>query len=540
MPRKNIFIFIFFLSLCLLVYRNCFHIFIPADNYSQAYWFKDGFFSGCITSFYEHTPPHLIWFPVFSFLYYLFGINSVCWISTSVFFHALNAFVGYLLAEKIIMSLTGERNRVIPFFASFIFLISPFQTEDVLWAPISVRWLLNVSVIYLGILIFISSLDKPSSRKIILLHVLFLIGIFLNEPALVLPAAYAVLFFLFWRTQKNNLPAKKFFSGIIFPQVVFIVFYFFVNHLWSGHWLWHDGTFADISQSFNFPKTILKYFAKFFLFYRYFSSDELDLLLRNFSANIFFVIALFLAGVSLAGFFFWKILKRKKEDGIFLLAIFSCFLVFLLPVLFIDSSFLKYIYPDRYGYPASFFFYFFLASCGYFLFKNFSVVLLTAYSILCFVLLEKTIPVWISTNNYCAELVQNYQPFPRYERVYVLGLPSYYNGLAAFRSAFEQNIFYAYNSPLEKIEMIAGYYFESPADSILSAKISDAKIEVKGVAKKTPFFSTGAGWPKSHETDEYKVEFDSAGSSYILTFKHEIPPNSALIYSSGDNWKKIN
>ena len=540
MSKEKFFVFIVFALFAFVAYRDCFHIIIPADNYSQAYWFKDGFISGCYTSFHEHTPPHLIWFPIFSCFYYWFGLNSVCWITLSMLLHVINAFIVYLIAKKIFQTLFSEKGSIVPIFSALIFLISPYQTEDVLWAPISVRWLFNVLVIYLGVLIFIHHLDKPSLKKNISFAILFLLGIFSNEPALVLPGIYVVLFLLYKKLDKTSVSLKSFLTQTIVPHIVFIGFYFLVSKLWSGHWLWHDGTFTEMSQSYNYPKTVLKYFAKFFLFYRYFASADIDIFLRSVSLNKFLLLALFLLVASAALFLFWKLIKQKNEIGFFLFTVFACFIILLLPVLSIDSSFLKYIYPDRYGYPASAFFYLFFISSIYFLFRKISIPVSLICFGLCWLLLMKTIPVWISANDYCTRVIQNYKPSLKYNRVYVLSMPSYYNGIAAFRSAFKQNIFYAFNkSPVEKIEIISGYYKESFSDSLMSVKKNADTIIVCGAKKRTPFFSTGAGWAKSHETDEYKVDFDSTGCSYRLTFKKEIPQNSAFIYANGVTWKKV-
>ena len=62
--------------------------------------------------------------------------------------------------------------------------------------------------------------------------------------------------------------------------------------------------------------------------------------------------------------------------------------------------------------------------------------------------------------------------------------------------------------------------------------------EYKVAKKNTPYFSTDAGWAKSYQTDEYMVRFEPGGCGYTLTFKREIPTNSAFIWTSGSDWKK--
>jgi hypothetical protein len=164
---------------------------------------------------------------------------------------------------------------------------------------------------------------------------------------------------------------------------------------------------------------------------------------------------------------------------------------------------------------------------------------MAGYVALCWMLLMQTIPLWISTNEHCNQLVKNYQPFLKYDRVYVLDAPAYYNGIAAFRSAFRPTMYFKYDLPLEKIRFITGSYHDTDADSLISAHLSISSFEIKGKPRKTPYFCTDGGWAKSYETDEYSVTFDPKGCSYILRFKQEIPANSAFIYAVNGRWKMV-
>ena len=432
-----------------------------------------------------------------------------------------------------------KKGFVISFFSALIFLLSPYQTEDVLWVAISLRWLLNSLALFAAFYVFILHLEKPSNKKLLLIHFLFLLGLFSNETALIFPILCIVLFLLYNKFLKTNYKGKLFLPKLIFPQLIFIVVYFFISKILSGQWIWH-GPAGFVAQSSDFIQNILKYFAKFFLFYRYFVNDTTDEALRNFSQNGTAAMFLFLLVLAFVAFFLWRRSRSKKEEGYFLSAVFACFFISLLPSLPLDTSFLKWIYPDRYGYIPSFFFYLFVVSAICFLFKKVSFPFLAGYSILCWALLMKTILIWNAANEHCNMLIENYKPYLKYDRVYVLNVPAYYKGVAAFRSAFRAAIYFKQDkSPVEKIRVISGCYQESNYDSLVSVSLTAKNIEVSAVKKPSPYFSTDGGWAKSYETDEYKVDFDPTGCSYVLTFKKEIPLNSAFIYSVGDTWKKV-
>lgn len=537
MSRQNFIVFLLFTAIGFFAYKDCFTIFIPADNYSRLYAFEKGFVFGLTESI--RGVPYLIPFSLYYFFYSLFGITPSYWITVSLALHVLNAFLVYIIAKQILTALKIPRGSIPAFFSALIFLISPYQTEDVLWVPISFARPLHACVTLAGIYFLINYLLNPSSKKIGAIHFLFLLGLFSYELTIIFPLIYLILFVLFRILNASELNPKKFFLQIIAPQLFFISVYFLVCKLVSGHWFWHGGTFEDITQTSDYSKTLLKYFAKFFLFYRYFPVGQMDDILRTLSGNnlatallCFFMLALF-------ALFFWKLIKIKKEYGYFLSALFLCFIISLLPVLPLDSSFLKNIYPDRYGYLSSVFFYLFLTSSVFFLLRKIAVPVLVGYVVLCWILLMKTIPVWNSANDYCNRLIENYKPFLKYDNVYVLNIPSYYKGVIAFRSGFPEEIFFKHNkSPIEKIRIISGSYEDATADSLLSVSINGDTVEVKGISKKTPYFSIDGGWAKSYDTDEYTVTFDSTGCSYSLLLKQEIPENSAFIYPSNGSWKK--
>lgn len=540
MEKKiNLLVLLVLFTLSFISYRNCFNIFIPADNYSLLYLFENNGTSAIMTHA-QNGAPYFIAVPLLYFLYCIFGVSPLWWMVTAIAFHALNSFLIFLIAKALMKIFFPDAGSRVAFFSALLFLFSPYQTEEVLWTAINIRWLFHASVTLAGIYFLASWLISPSKKKIIIIHFLFLLGIFSYEFTIVCPLLYLAFFVLFKKLRKTELSSKRYSILLFLPQLFFIFGYFLACKLSSGHWFWHAGVIEDITQTSDYTGTLLKYFAKFFLFYRYLPIGEIDAILKTFSVNRLGTLLLCFVVFAAITLFFWKLIKTKREFGFFLSAVFICFIISLLPVLPLDSSFLKYIYPDRYGYLPSAFFYIFLASTVFFLMRKIAVPVLAGYALLCWVLLLKTISVWNSANDYCNRLIENYKPFLKYDHVYVLNIPAYYKGIAAFRSAFPEEIFFKHNnSPAEKIRIISGSYVDSPDDSLISVSINGKTIKVKGVSKKTPYFSTDGGWAKSYDTEEYSVVYDLTGCSYSLLFKKEIPENSAFIYTSNDSWKKI-
>jgi hypothetical protein len=63
MPKRNVFVLLFFTGVALIAYRNCFDIFIPSDNYSLFYLFEKEGIRGAVQSF----GPYFSLFPLIFF-----------------------------------------------------------------------------------------------------------------------------------------------------------------------------------------------------------------------------------------------------------------------------------------------------------------------------------------------------------------------------------------------------------------------------------------------------------------------------------------
>lgn len=534
MSRNGVLIFFTYIILAFIAYRSCFDILIPAENYSSLYLFEREGAAGIMSNI-DQSAPYFVAYPVLYFLYQVFGINPSAWIVTALALHIFNAYLVFLVARQLMKLVLNEERIMIPFFAGLLFLISPYQTEEVLWA---LRWGFHSTLALAGILLTINHLAEPSRGKLFAIHLFFLLGIFSNELTLVCPLIYTVFFVLLRKLGRSPISIKSFLTHLILPQLIILSAYFLGCKLVMGHWFFHGGTLHEISQTTDYFKTLLKYFAKFILFYRYLSLDQLDELLRALSENRWIIVLsaalVFIAAIAML----WRFTKSNKEWGYFFIALLSCFIISLLPVLSLDSSFLNYIYPDRYGYLPSAFFYIFLALVAYSLSKKLTMPLLIGYSILCWIFLSQTISVWSATNDYCNSLTENYKPFQNFQRVYVLNVPTYYRGVAAFRSAFAETVYMKNNSPTENIRVISGCYQESDSDTVTAITFTGNSVSVSGPKKKTPYFSTSGGWARSYSTREYDVIFNPTGCAYTMVFKEKIPENSAFIYTSGGIWKK--
>lgn len=534
MKLQSKYVPVIYLLLGLWAYKNTFSVFIPGDDYSLFYLFKTEGLAGAI----HNLGLYLFSLPFIFVLYKLIGDSSFAWVAASLLLHVINSYLVFVLAKKILSCVVQERNDLIAFFSGAAFLLSPYQTEAVLWTPTDVTILLSVLLSLLCILLLLNYFEDQRSAQLYGSWLFFVAAVFSYESSWIVPGLALLLFIFVRYNGKKPLTVKEFLLKISIPQGLILVSYFVLSKFLYGNWLWHAQHFGISSSFAQLAGCTMKYFARFFLFYRYLPLNAMDEFLREAYSHksillITGILLFMLSIVALAG-----IISRKNAKLRLLTFVFLCFLVSLLPVLSLDSSFLRNIYPDRYGYFPSVFFYVFAASCITLVLKKFSLPVLIGYVALCWILLAQTISVWTSASEYCNRLTESYRPFLKYDKVYVLNVPAYYKGVAAFRSAFAETIFMKYDCAADNIRVVSGCYQRSPADSVVSVSRTDSSVLVVGPRMKTPYFSSSGGWAVSYETDEYAVKYDLAGCAYTLRFKGEIPRNSAFVYCSGGIWKK--
>ena len=338
MAKEKIFAFISYIVIAFLAYRNCFGIQIPADDYG-AFWMFDTMGAKGMLHYFHLVGPYLFSIPAHFILFKLFGTAPFAWIGLSVLLHGLNAFLVFRISSYVQRSFLETENSWISFFAGLLFLLSPYQTEAVIWQPAALEIMLSASFSLLAAFFLFRYLHSHRNTDLLLLHLSFLLAVFSYESSLFFPAI-GILSFVFLRKKSGALSQELFVKKILFPQVGFIAAYFISCKLFYGQWIWHGDTTLSTSPLL-YTGTLLKYFAKFFLLYRYLPLENLDASLRNFYSHSALLFPAFIAVAALLSALIYFL--RKRKETAFLLFLFLCFLVSLIPVLPLDSSFLKYI-----------------------------------------------------------------------------------------------------------------------------------------------------------------------------------------------------
>ncbi|MBX7224874.1 MAG: hypothetical protein K1X55_02465 [Chitinophagales bacterium] len=490
-----------------------------------------------IKSIYSSTIGNCYFYQVPLILLYstnkVFGTNWLGWHLVWSLLHAANAFVFYLLLKR----LMGNAFRPIAtLFPVFFFLLSPFQTENVIWGA-TIHYLI-MQLIFLLCLNCILSYYKQRERKFLVYFILlYTASLFCYEQAFVLPVLFGVFYFLFV-FDRNNQPLKEFITKFLGANLLLLTLYFVLNRILYGSFITHYG--ADVHFKFDVLQiitTFKNYFLKFFFFHRYdpWSIKQLFVTLDARYITHVFSLIVFVGG----SIFCWM----KRADIIWRIVLFCliAYCVMLAPVLNLDNSFTFEIQSDRYGYLPSLFFYF---GWGLLLMKIMDgqfYIASSLYLTLCIFLLIPTVNKWHEAGILTRELINNYPCSPE-EEVYILNLPDNHRGAYVFRNCFAEglSLFKNQHYDRKKIHFIAMVNTTSLKDETEVWRLKDVPSRAYHVGNRFGnkwFYVSGAG-AQDYENEHYTFDVDQWNTAYEVNFKN-ISDTTKVLKVKGTEWVEI-
>jgi tetratricopeptide (TPR) repeat protein len=258
---------------------------------------------------------------VFSVIYKVFGPDSRVFHLNSIVFHALNAFLLFLLF--ILLGL----DRNLSFIGAILFLIHPIHTEAVSYIS-GLSDVLGLFFFLCGLILFIKSMQPNAARKQLLLTVsivLYLLSLFSKESMVVLfPVTILASLFLF---KKEGLTQNKFLqlglaiTGFITVVYLLLKFSFFnfsdsigltqANNVYTEHLYVRIFTFISI-----LPEYLKMFLFPAELFYGKPYTAYTDLFTLKAFAGLFII-----ASTCFALFKFKKYPKPALASGWFLISI---------------------------------------------------------------------------------------------------------------------------------------------------------------------------------------------------------------------------
>ncbi len=541
--RNSNWIYLFFIVLSLLLYIPTRSGGMVTDFTGWMLRYRAGSFSDIITCFgfpSLHQAFHLL-----NYLFYrLVGMHPFAWYCLYAVMHGLNAGLLFRLATAWAMRWKQKSLHTLPFFAAFIFLISPYQVEVVVW-KVCFHYLLSTAYTLGGFALLIRYLQDKNRKHLLAHHALILIGLFTLEIGLAAPfifLTFIVADHFHVKEEISHLWSKL--KIVFLPQVVFVIIYFLLNKLVLGDWVGHYGAEKHLVFS---PLILIshgwQYFAKYLANLHFLPLPAKTYLYESIASPsisyglLFTAIILFL--LSLA--FYKRLSTKLKISGL-------CIVLFFMAIFPIVNLYFLYTLPydnDRYGYYASPYFYLFVVSLIYLLPKSFRYAFLLLYILWQSILLGTMIADARSTSYITRGLLENF-PCDKIsdKQVFLLGLPDNYKGQPMFRDfsgraeAFHESLDLFYNKvdcSDQEIYTVVQYNLKSADDKLNAYYETPDRIKV--------FFAQGGNWfwrnsigATSYETESYRVELK--GWYYLLHIKQK-NENAIFLYPEADKWKEV-
>ncbi len=227
LAEKRIFIFIlFYLITCIIYFRAAGTHFLD-DTLSWMYFFIQQGWGGFYNSF-DFTSLYWGHDLIYNSAYILFGTSKWPWFFLLTGLHVLNAFMGFVFTKKIL-----ERNNIkfsveIALAGALLFLLSPHQTENVVWGA-TMHYGFSMVLMWAGFIVYERFLLFKKAHHLIVFYLLFMCALITLEISLMFPGLYFIVFTFLWGpAAKKEL--KRHIKFIVIPMAIIILLYFLINN----------------------------------------------------------------------------------------------------------------------------------------------------------------------------------------------------------------------------------------------------------------------------------------------------------------------
>ena len=471
-------------------------------------------------------------YAIVAILYFLFGLHTIGWYIFFIAMHALNTTLLYIVCKKIFSNTNTEnRSSLMAFLGSVFFLLSPYQSENIIWAATS-HYCASMCILLLSILWLIKKTTGEKTYSLGLFHLLFGISLVTLEISFLFPLVLLAVYFLYRVLNKNRLSLPDYGLKILLPQALLVFTYCLFHTIFFHSWIPHDRASHDTVFSFSHAITTLtQQMVKLFGFVHFLDYSKRETIyqsLLHWKRGLGVLVLIFTA----ISFFIYK--KKKENLYISYFFILSAMLMYA-PYMRLYFMWIARIENDRYNYFASAFLF------SFFIFLLFHFHKSVRYAIIFLYIgtfITCLFPV-ISARKHSARMHQQYLAQLPVDssngKLYLLNVPASCKDAYMFRSAGRLGIAYQaiYNRDIfERVDQVAWYNAQSEEDIAEIKKVSDSSYHVQLKTDGSWWMQQSIG-ASDKENDTYSFKLDGGGG-YLLTFKKKLgEEDKILLYSGG-------
>ncbi len=375
---------------------------------------------------------------IFKFFYNFFGLNYFVYHLFSILLHSLNAFLVFLLSNRIFSFAKFSNTKIWAFIAGLLFLIWPIQVEVISWVA---AWphLWATSFYILSLIKYIDFKSSRKRAKLFLSILFFIIALLIKEIAISLPFVILMLEIYFISINNRNKLLSTYFyiSGYFLILVLFFCIRFFSTGLFFGYygshilqisinkWLGNLAAYLGDFFTFSFIRSLM-----YKAIYHY---SEIIIIILLLSLILYFSISLF---------------KKKFLQVI----IFSVFLFLLAPMLITDLHHLTFA-GERYMYlPSSLFvIWILLVLYNFHWFKKNKFIIFILFLLLSSIIICYKNIIWRESSMLSKQIVDSYSllKLENDQKLVSVSLPDNLLGGEVFRNNLQQalELYYPDNHP---------------------------------------------------------------------------------------------
>lgn len=471
-------------------------------------------------------------------IYGIAGKSSFAWFLFMLGMHCLCATLAFRLFRLLYTLFGIAHASYIAIAGSVLFLLSPYQTENILWAA-TIHYGIALLVLLSTSIYIINSLTSHTFQGkqiaiILFLHVAALSSL---EIALVFPAVYFFTGAAVIYSGKTQISLLRFSATLLVPLIILSIAYFALTYLLKGMIIPHYGNDHLQNLSFaNYIVTTAKHTVKL-VTYTHFANYHWREIVYTFCERwkvisvILFIVLIIAGAIAYAA-------AKKNGLALFLLLV-LCGGIVLFPVLNMYFMYLFTPENDRLTYFFSLFLYQIIALLAISVSMRWGAALLCIYACIGLVLLTMQVSKWHEAGKVHSSLLHSFA-WSNSPQVYVLNQPSNYKGVYEFRTnrRLSRALYFFNGIDMEdRITHILSSAQVSMHDYTNVQIINDTTLQVD--------FITNGGWlmnnqvgASDYSTNVYSVTVDPWKPSYKVVF-HNKPKGAVYVYATGNAFKKL-
>jgi hypothetical protein len=474
-------------------------------------------------------------YAVIALFYFLFGMKPLGWFFMFSILHAANSTLLYCFIKKVLsVSFEEEKSNMISFFTSILFLVSCYQSENILWAATS-HYAICLCI-FLMLSIALCNFFKQDEIPIAWTFGVFSFSLLTLEISFLFPTFFLFLFLFFKIQQKPIISFSVFFKRILFPQCLIMIVYCVFHFLKWNRFLpaSHSGeSNMDLKPQLVY---LMQSTIKLFAFASYVKSSIREKTYL-FCASNWGLLLFTLLFIITIGYIF----STRKPSRYPILLFLVGYLLLFLP--FTRGYFVTIfrLENDRYCYFPSLFFFPILCLILNEFFQKI---------VLCFVLCFCSLSIYFSYQNMMARqasgklnsmYLSNFN-IATDSVTYLLNIPVSCKDAYMYRGKdrLMQALFCKYGKHIDTSSLvgIAWYNAQSDTDSFKVKKTSDSSWQIQLTADGSWWWFESSG-ATDYETDTYNFKVKEWGA-YEIRFKRKLKQNERILLFQRNAFLNVN